>query len=83
MATIVDQLTAVQAAITKTQTDVVTLTSGVTALNTTVAQLQSEIANQGDVLSPATQAVLATLVTQAGALQTSADAAAAELPVSN
>jgi len=52
----------------------------VTNLNTTITSLQAEITNQGDVLSPSTQTILDSLVTQAGGLQTAADTAAAELP---
>ena len=80
MGSIADKLNTVSAALTKTQGDVATLATGVTGLNTTVAQLQAEIANQGDVLSPSTQAILDSLVAQGGTLQTAADAAAAELP---
>ena len=78
---IADELSAVATALTKTQGDVSTLATGVTGLNTAVSMLTTEIANQGDVLSPTSQAALNALVTQATGLQTTADAAVAELPV--
>ena len=80
MASISDKLNTVSAALTKTQGDVATLATGVTQQGTLITQLQAEIAKQGDVLSPSTQAILDSLVAQSGTLQTAADAAAAELP---
>ena len=80
MATVLAQLTTLQTSLTDVQKDVATLASGVTSLTATITALQNEIANQGDVLSASTQAVLTQLVAQATTLQTAADAAAAELP---
>jgi chromosome segregation ATPase len=82
MSTIATQLTNVQTALTATQADVSSLAAGVTSLEATVTQLQQSIANEGDNLSPATQAILASLVTQASAVKSAADAAVSELPPS-
>ena len=81
MSPIASQLSAVQANLTDVQNDVATLASGVTGLNTQIAALQAQIASgAGDSLTPATQTLLTNLVSQGTALQTTADAAAAELP---
>ena len=82
MSAIATQLTAIQGSITALQGDVATLATGITGLEATITQLQQSIANQGDVLSPATQTILTNLVTQAATAKTAADAAVAELPTS-
>ena len=80
MGTIAEQLNTVQTSLTATQADVASLATGITGLEATIAQLQQSVANEGDNLTAATQAILTGLVAQAAAAKTSADAAVAELP---
>ena len=80
MSTIANELAAVTSALTQTQADVATIAAGNTDLNNQIADHKNQIANSGSTLTPADQAALDAVASQAAALKTAADAAAAELP---